>query len=96
VSSPSPEDGNNPVSETLCFLVSRIPDDGKVKNSNSAYLWSNFCPHLLCSLFVIWIGCVFFVVAFGVLFSSCFLFIDCSMLFQVFFLCLRFIYIYIL
>jgi hypothetical protein len=27
--SSSPEDGNDPVSESLCCLVCRIPDDGK-------------------------------------------------------------------
>jgi hypothetical protein len=29
VSLPPPEDGNNPVSETLCFLVFRISDNGQ-------------------------------------------------------------------
>jgi hypothetical protein len=28
ISLPSLEDGKDPVSETLCFLVFRIPDDG--------------------------------------------------------------------
>jgi hypothetical protein len=31
----SPEDETDPVSETSCFLVSRIPDDGKDQKENS-------------------------------------------------------------
>jgi hypothetical protein len=35
VSLPSPEDGNDPISETA-FLVFRIPDDGQVQKASDS------------------------------------------------------------
>jgi hypothetical protein len=35
----------DPVSETLCFLVSRIPDVGQVQNPSNPEYYNNHIPH---------------------------------------------------